>query len=81
MQVATTDIDGLSTRFSSSIGNYKENILMLSPLPESIFAFAPLWESLAGEFNLLAIDLPGYGHSEAREDLYSPKLWRSLSFW
>jgi pimeloyl-ACP methyl ester carboxylesterase len=73
MQVATATIDGLRIRYASSMGEHKENVLMLSPLPESIFAYSPMWEGLARHFNLLAIDLPGYGHSEARRDLYSAR--------
>ncbi len=36
----------------------------MNPLPQSIVAFAPLWNGLASHFNLYAYDLPGFGGSE-----------------
>jgi pimeloyl-ACP methyl ester carboxylesterase len=35
-------------------------------------AFEQMWAPLAERVQLLAIDLPGYGHSEGRDDLYPP---------
>ena len=32
-----------------------------------------MWASLSGHARLFAIDLPGYGESERREDLLSPR--------
>jgi pimeloyl-ACP methyl ester carboxylesterase len=48
-------------------------ILLTSPWPESVYAFAPMWASLAENARLFAIDLPGFGASERREDLLSPR--------
>jgi pimeloyl-ACP methyl ester carboxylesterase len=48
-------------------------ILLTSPWPESVYAFAPMWASLADNARLFAIDLPGFGASERREDLLSPR--------
>jgi pimeloyl-ACP methyl ester carboxylesterase len=47
--------------------------VLFSPWPESIFAFAPVWEGLTKQFEVLALDLPGFGRSEAREDLFAPE--------
>jgi len=47
--------------------------VLFSPWPESIFAFAPVWAGLTKRFEVLAIDLPGFGQSEAREDLFAPQ--------
>jgi pimeloyl-ACP methyl ester carboxylesterase len=47
--------------------------VFFSPWPESIFAFAPVWAGLTKQFEVLAIDLPGFGQSEARDDLFAPQ--------
>lgn len=65
-------IDGLSIRFAES-EDRGQHALLLSPWPESLFAFAPLWSRLAERTHLVAIDLPGFGHSERREALLSPR--------
>jgi pimeloyl-ACP methyl ester carboxylesterase len=48
-------------------------MLLTSPWPESIYAFASMWETLAKHARLFAVDLPGFGASERREDLLSPR--------
>jgi pimeloyl-ACP methyl ester carboxylesterase len=40
---------------------------------ESLFAFAPTWARLAEHAHLVAIDLPGFGHSQRRKGLLSPR--------
>ena len=40
-----------------------ETILLLSPWPESLFAWNTLWPRLADAAQLVAIDLPGFGQS------------------
>ncbi len=47
--------------------------MLTSPWPESVYAFAPMWASLSGHARLFAVDLPGFGGSERREDLLSPR--------
>src|SRR4029077_17049846 len=46
---------------------------LTSPWPESIYAFAPMWETLAEHARLFAVDLPGFGASERRADLLTPR--------
>ena len=46
---------------------------MLSPWPESLLAFEPVWARLAEHTHLVAIDLPGFGHSQRRDALLSPR--------
>jgi len=48
-------------------------VLLTSPWPESVYAFAPIWNRLAGHARLFAVDLPGFGASERRDDLLSPR--------
>ena len=65
-------IDGLSIRFAES-EDRDDHALLLGPWPESLFAFAPTWSRLAQRTHLVAIDLPGFGHSERRDELMSPQ--------
>jgi pimeloyl-ACP methyl ester carboxylesterase len=65
-------IDGLSIRFSESEGR-KDDAILLSPWPESLLAFEPTWARLAQHAHLVAVDLPGFGHSERRNDLLAPR--------
>ena len=39
-------------------------VLLLSPLPQSIICFDQIWPMLSDRFNLVALDLPGFGRSE-----------------
>ena len=65
-------IDGLAIRFAES-ANRGDHALLLSPWPESLFAFEPTWRRLAEHAHLVAIDLPGFGHSQRRDALLSPQ--------
>ena len=51
----------------------KSGVVLTSPWPESVYAFAPMWASLAEHARMFAVDLPGFGASERREDLLSPR--------
>ena len=67
-------INGLSVRFAESNDtNKNEQALLLCPWPESLFAFEPTWSQLSEHAHLVAVDLPGFGHSERRDSLMSPK--------
>jgi len=70
--VAWQTIDGLKVRYATG-GSGGEKIVLFSPWPESIFAFAPVWDGLVRQFAVLAIDLPGFGQSEGRDDLFTPQ--------
>jgi pimeloyl-ACP methyl ester carboxylesterase len=65
-------IDGLSIRFSES-EEREDHALLLSPWPESLYAFEPSWDRLAERTHLVAIDLPGFGQSERRDSLMAPR--------
>jgi len=65
-------IDGVSIRFvESDLAN--TDALLLSPWPESIMAYEPTWSRLAETTHLVAIDLPGFGRSERKDTLMSPR--------
>jgi pimeloyl-ACP methyl ester carboxylesterase len=69
--VAWRTIDRLKIRYARS--GHGEKIVFFSPWPESILAFAPIWSSLTKQFDVLAIDLPGFGQSEGRDELFAPQ--------
>lgn len=66
-------IDGLNIRCVDSGGSHAHTLLLTSPWPESVYAFAPMWSTLADHARLFAIDLPGFGASERRADLLAPR--------
>jgi pimeloyl-ACP methyl ester carboxylesterase len=66
-------IDGLRIRYADTGGSQEPVMLLTSPGPESLYAFAPMWATLAQQARLFAVDLPGFGASERREDLLSPR--------
>jgi pimeloyl-ACP methyl ester carboxylesterase len=65
-------IDGLSIRYAESESR-DDHALLLSPWPESIYCYEPTWARLAEHTHLVAMDLPGFGQSERRNSLMSPK--------
>ncbi len=66
-------VDGVRIRYADSGASRKPTVLLTSPWPESVYAFAPMWATLAEHARLFAIDLPGFGASERRDDLLSPR--------
>ena len=70
--VAWRTIDGLKIRYATD-GKGEEKTVLFSPWPESILAFVSVWPGLTRQFEVLAIDLPGFGRSEARDDLFAPQ--------
>src|SRR5499427_1844779 len=72
-QVRFRTVDGVRIRYADSGGSHQETLLLTSPWPESVYAFAPIWATLAERARLFAIDLPGFGASDRREDLLSPR--------
>ncbi len=71
--VGFRSVDGVRIRYADSGGSPDPTILLTSPWPESVYAFTPMWGSLAEHARLFAIDLPGFGASERRHDLLSPR--------
>src|SRR5277367_2763902 len=62
-------IDGLAIRYADTgVAEGKPTVLLTSPWPESVYAFASVWATLAEHVRLFAIDLPGFGASERRAD-------------
>ena len=72
-QVDFQVIDGVRIRYADSCGSQEPTLLLTSPWPESLYAFSRMWGTLSQYARLFAIDLPGFGASERRDDLLSPR--------
>src|SRR5712672_1152872 len=64
--------DGLRIRFADNRANSDTTVLLLAPWPESVWAFRRIWGRVAAVGRVVAIDLPGFGHSDGRPDLIAP---------
>ena len=69
----TRVIDGVKVRIADTEIPNRPTIMLTSPWPESLYAFAPIWDTLAMHARLVATDLPGFGRSERSDDLLSPR--------
>ncbi len=72
MQTRTRLVDNLQIRYADTGDAASPVILMTSPWPESLLAFRRIWPALAATGRLVAVDLPGFGHSQGRTDLFAP---------
>lgn len=72
-QVSFRTVAGVQIRYADSGGPQAPTVLLTSPWPESVYAFTPMWASLSEHARLFAVDLPGFGASERREELLSPR--------
>ena len=72
MKLDVLTVDGLKIRYAAQPKGAAPAVVLCSPWPESIYAFLPLWQGLARDFSLVAVDLLGFGQSDGRPDLMSP---------
>jgi pimeloyl-ACP methyl ester carboxylesterase len=73
MDVSFRTVDGLRIRYAEAGRGASDTAVLTCPWPESLLAFRKVWDRLAEQFHLIAIDLPGFGQSERRSDLLSPQ--------
>jgi len=78
MSTAHRTADGLRIRYAQAGEAPGETVLLLNPWPESLFAWDTIWPRLAKTARLVAIDLPGFGQSERRAELLSPRAMGSF---
>jgi pimeloyl-ACP methyl ester carboxylesterase len=64
--------DGVRVRFADTKAATGLTVLLLSPWPETLFAFRRIWARVAAVGRVVAIDLPGFGHSDGPPDLIAP---------
>ncbi len=72
-QLQTAEVDGLRIRYADSGTTAGGPVIVFtSPWPESLFAFRRVWPALSAAGRLVAVDLPGFGHSQGRPDVLTP---------
>src|SRR6202040_3460132 len=64
--------DGVRVRFADNRADSDTTTLLLAPWPESLWAFRRIWDRVAAVGRVVAIDLPGFGHSDGRPDVIAP---------
>jgi len=72
-QVTTETIDGLKIRLARGGRSRGIPVLFTSPWPESIYAFHRVLPYFVKAHPVIAIDLPGFGLSESRPAVMSPR--------
>jgi len=64
--------DGVRVRFADNRADSDITVLLLAPWPESLWAFRRIWGRVSAVGRAVAIDLPGFGHSDGRLELIAP---------
>src|SRR5690242_17117678 len=65
--------NGVRVRYADTRADSDTTVLMLAPWPESLWAFRRIWQRVSAVGRVMAIDLPGFGHSDqSRPELIAP---------
>jgi pimeloyl-ACP methyl ester carboxylesterase len=64
--------DGVRVRFADTRADADSTVLLLAPWPETLWAFRRIWDRVSAVGRVVAIDLPGFGHSDGRPELIAP---------
>ena len=67
-----TTVDDVRVRYAES-GTGPVDAIVLSPWPETVYAFDQMWPTLTRHAHVVAVDPPGFGGSGGRPDLLNPK--------
>ena len=65
MNLQFAEINGYRIRYAESRQSGKPQLILTSPQPQSILAYTQWWERLIEQFDVVAIDLPNHGGSDA----------------
>ena len=66
--------DGVRVRYADTRADSDITVLMLAPWPETLWAFRRIWQQVTALGRVVAIDLPGFGHSDqSRAELIAPE--------
>jgi pimeloyl-ACP methyl ester carboxylesterase len=66
-------LDGVRVRFADTRADSDTTVLMLAPWPESLWAFRRIWDRITTLGRVVAIDMPGFGHSDQPAELIAPE--------
>ena len=64
--------DGVRVRYADTKADSATTLLLLAPWPESLWAFRRIWNQITEVGRVVAIDMPGFGHSDGRPELIAP---------
>jgi pimeloyl-ACP methyl ester carboxylesterase len=64
--------DGERVRFADNGADSDTTVLLLAPWPKSLWAFRRVWPRVSAVGRVVAIDMPGFGHSDGRSELIAP---------
>ena len=64
--------DGVRVRFADTKADSDVTVLLLAPWPETLWAFRRIWDRVSALGRVVAIDMPGFGHSDGRPELIAP---------
>src|SRR6187200_1173047 len=64
--------DGVRVRFADTKADSDPTVLPLAPWPDSLWAFRRIWDRDSAVGRVVAIDMPGFGHSDGRPELIAP---------
>ena len=80
MRIGFRAVQGVQIRFAVSDSPTSPRLVLTSPWPESLLAFQRVWPRLSRTAHLLAVDLPGFGHSERRTELLGDRFARATRY-
>ncbi len=72
MTFTTQEIDRWTVRIARHRAPNRPTVILTNALPQSIRCWESHWDALAVHFDLLAVDLPGFGLSSGSEDVMRP---------
>jgi pimeloyl-ACP methyl ester carboxylesterase len=72
-EIEFIEVDGLKIRFQRNKVGEGIPVVLTSPWPESLYAYQRIWPIVGAEASLIAFDIPGFGQSEGRPQLMSPR--------
>jgi pimeloyl-ACP methyl ester carboxylesterase len=64
--------DGTRVRYADTRVDSDTVILMLAPWPETLWAYRRVWDQVSAVGRVVALDMPGFGHSDQPERLSAP---------
>ena len=64
--------DGVRVRFADTRASSDVTVLLLAPWPETLWAFRRIWDRVSSVGRVVAIEMPGFGHSDGRPELIAP---------
>lgn len=64
--------DGVRVRYADTKADSDTVVLMLAPWLESLWAFRRIWNQVTAFGRVVALDMPGFGHSDQPAELIAP---------